>query len=142
MGAAAAAAASTSPQISPAFCGGISSSSSGIRSCVALRNRWLNLGNCVSRGRVRATSCRFAQEASSAGGASSVPPGREDEQFVHWFRQAWPYIRGHRGSTVVVVISGEIVASSQLDSILQVCLFSVMRTIECLSCSLLAILHT
>ncbi|CAA7387833.1 unnamed protein product [Spirodela intermedia] len=115
----AAAAASTSPQISPACCGGISSSSSGVRSFVTLRNRRLNLGNCFSRRRVLAVSCRFEQEASSARVACSLPPGREDEQFVQWFRQAWPYIRGHRGSTVAVVISCEIVASPHLDSILQ-----------------------
>ncbi|CAA6653561.1 unnamed protein product [Spirodela intermedia] len=116
---AAAAAASTSPQISPACCGGISSSSSGVRSFVTLRNRRLESGKLFLPRRVRAVSCRFEQEASSARVACSLPPGREDEQFVQWFRQAWPYIRGHRGSTVAVVISGEIVASPHLDSILQ-----------------------
>eukprot|EP00252_Welwitschia_mirabilis_P001194 TRINITY_DN11103_c0_g1_i1.p1 TRINITY_DN11103_c0_g1~~TRINITY_DN11103_c0_g1_i1.p1 ORF type:complete len:597 (+),score=115.20 TRINITY_DN11103_c0_g1_i1:177-1967(+) len=43
----------------------------------------------------------------------------EQNQFVGWFRQAWPYIQGHRGSTFVVVISGELVASPHMDCILQ-----------------------
>lgn len=44
---------------------------------------------------------------------------QDQEQFVGWFRQAWPYIQGHRGSTFVVVISGEIMATPHIDCILQ-----------------------
>ncbi|KAH7679174.1 Amino-acid N-acetyltransferase protein [Dioscorea alata] len=56
----------------------------------------------------------------------------ENELFVSWFWQAWPYIRGHRGSIFVVVISGEIVDSPHLDSILQVLIFfSDMLSLMC-----------
>ncbi|XP_078435369.1 putative amino-acid acetyltransferase NAGS2, chloroplastic [Wolffia australiana] len=67
----------------------------------------------TSRGRCNLFRCRAGQNDSNA------YPARENEEFVHWFRQSWPYIRGHRGSTVVVVISGEIIASAHLNSILQ-----------------------
>uniref|UniRef100_A0A453B6X3 Aspartate/glutamate/uridylate kinase domain-containing protein n=1 Tax=Aegilops tauschii subsp. strangulata TaxID=200361 RepID=A0A453B6X3_AEGTS len=36
-----------------------------------------------------------------------------------FFREAWPYIRGHRGSTFVVVTSSEVVSGPHLDRILQ-----------------------
>jgi amino-acid N-acetyltransferase len=42
------------------------------------------------------------------------------EEFVRFFREAWPYIRGHRGSTFVVVISSEVVSGPHFDGILQV----------------------
>ncbi|KAH7689875.1 amino-acid N-acetyltransferase protein [Dioscorea alata] len=71
----------------------------------SLRIRGLSIG-CVLDDAVR--------EIVSSGDSFS-----ENELFVSWFRQAWPYIRGHRGSIFVVVISGEIVDSPHLDSILQ-----------------------
>jgi len=46
-----------------------------------------------------------------------VVPG---EEFVGFFREAWPYIRGHRGSTFVVVISSEVVSGPHFDRVLQV----------------------
>ncbi|PIA64957.1 hypothetical protein AQUCO_00100431v1 [Aquilegia coerulea] len=44
---------------------------------------------------------------------------KEDDQIVRWFHEAWPYFLAHRGSTFVVVIAGEIIASPLLGSILQ-----------------------
>ena len=48
-------------------------------------------------------------------------PAAGNVPYVIWFREAWPYIQGHRGSTFVIVIPGEVVENrSALDSILQV----------------------
>ncbi|BBN10290.1 amino-acid N-acetyltransferase [Marchantia polymorpha subsp. ruderalis] len=40
--------------------------------------------------------------------------------FVHWFREAWPYIQGHRSSVFVIVLPGDVIADgAKLDGVLQ-----------------------
>ena len=65
---------------------------------------------------------RPAAGVRCGGGGLPAAAAEEGGRFVGWFREAWPYIRGHRGSTFVVVISGEVVAGPHLDGILQVSL--------------------
>ncbi|RCV44180.1 hypothetical protein SETIT_9G353500v2 [Setaria italica] len=76
---------------------------------------------CITGRRRRpAAGVRCGGARAPAGGV--LPEEAEAEEggrFVGWFREAWPYIRGHRGSTFVVVISGEVVAGPHLDGILQ-----------------------
>ncbi|CAM0906515.1 unnamed protein product [Alopecurus aequalis] len=68
------------------------------------------------RRRPRSIRCCVVRPGGGSGSGSGVDAG---EEFVGFFREAWPYIRGHRGSTFVVVISSEVVSGPHLDRILQ-----------------------
>ena len=79
---------------------------------------------CVA-GRRRRPAAGVRCGGARAAGGGVLPEAAEAEEggrFVRWFREAWPYIRGHRGSTFVVVVSWEVVAGPHLDGILQVAL--------------------
>ncbi|XP_066381250.1 probable amino-acid acetyltransferase NAGS1, chloroplastic [Miscanthus floridulus] len=90
----------------------------------ALRPNVLASANGLSSSRVavtrhwrgRGVRCCTAGSSGGGAGAGAVVPG---EEFVGFFREAWPYIRGHRGSTFVVVISSEVVSGPHFDRVLQ-----------------------
>ncbi|KQJ92335.1 probable amino-acid acetyltransferase NAGS2, chloroplastic isoform X2 [Brachypodium distachyon] len=76
---------------------------------------------CLPSPRRRLPSVRCCAARHPAGGGGGNGSGGMDAgtEFVGFFREAWPYIRGHSGSTFVVVISSEVVAGPHLDRILQ-----------------------
>ncbi|XP_040382410.1 probable amino-acid acetyltransferase NAGS2, chloroplastic isoform X2 [Oryza brachyantha] len=72
------------------------------------------------RGRRRGIRCCAVGNPGAGGGVGGAGGGAAArEEFVGFFREAWPYIRGHRGSTFVVVISSEVVSGPHFDGILQ-----------------------
>lgn len=65
-----------------------------------------------------------------------------ETQFVHWFREGSPYIQGHRSSTFVIVLPGEVTVDSlKMDGILQVLPSMIdsssatSRALSCLDCN-------
>ncbi|ONM59147.1 putative amino-acid acetyltransferase NAGS1 chloroplastic [Zea mays] len=73
---------------------------------VAATRRWQGRG-------VRCCAAGFR------GGGADADAVIASEDFVGFFREAWPYIRGHRGSTFVVVISSEVVCGPHFYRVLQ-----------------------
>jgi len=69
--------------------------------------------------RVGAAAHRVSVASSPSLDEASLAPAKAQATLVDFFRQASPYIAGHRGRTFVVVIPGEVVAQEDvLDGVL------------------------
>ena len=67
----------------------------------------------------------------------SAHKDRESQaSFVNWFREAWPYVRGHQGSTFVLIISSEIIDSPSFDGVCQVLLYFSLLIVGYSNCYL------
>lgn len=67
----------------------------------------------------------FSYPGSEVGKVEESNISVEDQQRVRWFREACSYLCAQKGCTFVVLISGPILTSPFLDSILKACpLFS------------------
>lgn len=93
--------------------------------CWSSQGRW---GDSSEENKNRNGSTNGASNGATNGasngagnGAPNGSPTTNNLPYVNWFREAWPYIQGHRGSTFVIVIPGEVVENrAMIDSILQV----------------------
>lgn len=85
---------------------------------------WRPLGTACLRSAAPRGCSLDSRGSSDGGGWYSVT--EEDRRFVESIREAQPYMHAHRGSTFVVVVSGEIAVGPFLDSVLKVrlCTFS------------------
>lgn len=92
--------------------------------CWSSQGRWGDSSQEKDRNGSTNGSTNGASNGATNGVANSVSNGSSitnNLPYVNWFREAWPYIQGHRGSTFVIVIPGEVVENrAMIDSILQV----------------------